>query len=189
MLNPPPRAIPLLAAGGVGFLVTNMQLRYGVFSIIKMRIIWHLKPFSNLFPKYRAFVISFHNGLYGSSSVVFLAFKVYIQIITLIINIMLVVASRWAVPQPHIYGEFNYYYHYVWIAPYEICRTTKMFVVKRHIFFFSTTALRLCSVCCGQYCSCHEAQSRSLSVRPTPSRYTNHSLSTLDDGYIHTTEH
>ena len=75
--------------------------------------------FSNLFPKYRAFVISFHNGLYGSSSVVFLAFKVYIQIITLIINIMPVVASRWAVPQPHIYGKFNSYYF--WKMSYRRC--------------------------------------------------------------------
>ena len=78
-----------MAVGGAGFLVTNMQLRWDIkrsSSAQKIEFWRHDDVitfiFSNLFPKFRAFIITFQNGLYGTSSVVFLTFKVlYIQLI------------------------------------------------------------------------------------------------------------
>ena len=80
-----------MAVGGAGFLVTNMQLRWDIkrasSSVEKLKKanqkikLWRHDDvitfiFSNLFPKFRAFIITFQNGLYGTSSVVFLTFKV-----------------------------------------------------------------------------------------------------------------
>ena len=79
-----------MAVGGAGFLVTNMQLRWDIKrsssvqknSKSRQKIkLWRQNDvitfiFSNLFPKFRAFIITFQNGLYGTSSVVFLTFKV-----------------------------------------------------------------------------------------------------------------
>jgi len=52
--------MPLLGTGGIGLLVTNIQV-------------------GNLFPKSRGMVITILNGLFGSSSGVFLLFKLCYQ--------------------------------------------------------------------------------------------------------------
>ena len=87
-----------MAVGGAGFLVTNMQLRWDIkrsSSVQKSRQkikLWSHNDvitfiFSNLFPKFRAFIITFQNGLYGTSSVVFLTFKVgFISRVTTVRN-------------------------------------------------------------------------------------------------------